>query len=153
MAKYIVTYGESYSRDYEVEANSKEEAEEIVKEDIFEGRRPAPDNCYDSGCVVEEIVNDTFDTAKLCELYADSDIAALHYLIPYCSSEQAIELECLIKLNLKWIDGEMVEVRGSEEDYHERKWKLFQQFGVRKDTYGEMILAEEKEKKYESSQY
>ena len=153
MAKYveanskeeaIVTYSESYSRDYE---------EEIVKEDISEGRRPAPDNCYDSGCVVEEIVNDTFDTAKLCELYADSDIAALHYLIPYCSSEQAIELECLIKLNLKWIDGEMVEVRGSEEDYHERKWKLFQQFGVRKDAGGEMILAEEKEKKYESSQY
>lgn len=55
MAKYIVTYSESYSRDYEVEANSKEEAEEIVKEDIAEGRRPAPDNCYDSGCVVIEV--------------------------------------------------------------------------------------------------
>lgn len=55
MAKYIVTYSESYSRDYEVEANSKEEAEEIVKEDISEGRRPAPDDCYDWGCVVTEI--------------------------------------------------------------------------------------------------
>ena len=55
MAKFIVTYTESYSRDYEVEANSKEEAEEIVKEDIFEGRRPSPDNCYDSGCVTTEI--------------------------------------------------------------------------------------------------
>lgn len=55
MAKYIVTYSESYSRDYEVEANSKEEAEEIVEEDIFEGRRPAPDNCYDSGCVAIEM--------------------------------------------------------------------------------------------------
>lgn len=55
MAKFIVTYTESYSRDYEVEANSKEEAEEIVKEDIFEGRRPDPDNCYDSGCVTTEI--------------------------------------------------------------------------------------------------
>lgn len=30
MAKFIVTYTEIYSRDYEVEANSKEEAEEIV---------------------------------------------------------------------------------------------------------------------------
>ena len=55
MAKYIVTYSESYSMDYEVEANSKEEAEEIIKEDISEGRRPAPDNCYDSECVTTEI--------------------------------------------------------------------------------------------------
>lgn len=54
MAKYIVTYSESYSRDYEVEANSKEEAEEIVKEDIFEGRRPVPDECISSEFVVVE---------------------------------------------------------------------------------------------------
>lgn len=148
MAKYIVTYTESYSRDYEVEANSKEEAEEIVKEDIFEGRRPAPDNCYDSGCIIEEIVSDTFNATKLCELYTDSDLAALHYLKSYCNPEQSIELEHVINLNLKWIEGEAVEVNGSEEDYHERKWKLFKQFGVLKDAGGEMILSEEKEKKY-----
>lgn len=34
MAKYIVDYYETYSKSYEVEANSKEEAEEIVKNDI-----------------------------------------------------------------------------------------------------------------------
>lgn len=50
MRKYLVTYHECYSRGYEVEANSKEEAEEIVKNDIFEGKRGTPDNCYDSGC-------------------------------------------------------------------------------------------------------
>lgn len=55
MAKYIVTYSESYSRDYEVEANSKEEAEEIIKEDISEGRRPAPDECCESECVAIEM--------------------------------------------------------------------------------------------------
>lgn len=55
MAKYIVTYSKSYSRDYEVEANSKEEAEEIVKEDIFEGRRPTPDECCESECVAIEM--------------------------------------------------------------------------------------------------
>lgn len=55
MTKYIVTYSESYSRDYEVEANSKEEAEEIIKEDIFEGRRPAPCECYKSSCVAKEM--------------------------------------------------------------------------------------------------
>lgn len=54
MAKYIVTYSESYSRDYEVETNSKEEAEEIVEEDIFEGRRPVPDECTSSEFLVVE---------------------------------------------------------------------------------------------------
>lgn len=45
MAKFLVTYYESYSRGYEVEASSKEEAEEIVRDDILEGRREYPDNC------------------------------------------------------------------------------------------------------------
>lgn len=55
MAKYIVDYYETYSRSYEVEASSKEEAEEIVKNDIFEGRREEPNNCTDSWCEVEEL--------------------------------------------------------------------------------------------------
>ena len=46
--KFTVTYHECYSGEYEVEANSKEEAEELVKEDIFNGRRPTPNECYDS---------------------------------------------------------------------------------------------------------
>lgn len=37
MAKYIVDYYETYSKSYEVEASSKEEAKEIVKNDIYEG--------------------------------------------------------------------------------------------------------------------
>lgn len=55
MAKYSVDYYETYSKSYEIEADSKEDAEEIVKNDIFEGRRECPDNCYDSGCMTEEI--------------------------------------------------------------------------------------------------
>jgi hypothetical protein len=53
MAKFNVRYYEYYKGYYEVEANSKEEAEEIVKDDIFEGRRNAPKNCYDSNCETE----------------------------------------------------------------------------------------------------
>ena len=53
MAKYLVTYYECYNRGYEVEASSKDEAEEIVKNDIYYGRRESPDNCYDSGCTTE----------------------------------------------------------------------------------------------------
>lgn len=48
--KYEVTYTESYSGTYEVEANSKEEAEEMVKENIWEGKFKAPDDCYESTC-------------------------------------------------------------------------------------------------------
>lgn len=48
MAKYIVDYYETYSKSYEVEASSQEEAEEIVENDIFEGRRQAPYNCTNS---------------------------------------------------------------------------------------------------------
>lgn len=54
MAMYLVDYYETYSKSYEVEAGSKEEAEEIVKEDIFEGRRPVPDECISSEFVVVE---------------------------------------------------------------------------------------------------
>lgn len=55
MAKYIVDYYETYSKSYEVEASSKEEAEEILKEDILEGRRPEPYDCTDSWYEVEEL--------------------------------------------------------------------------------------------------
>lgn len=51
MAKFIVDYYEIYSKSYEVEeASCQEEAEEIVKNDIFEGRRQAPYNCINSWC-------------------------------------------------------------------------------------------------------
>ena len=48
MAKYIVDYYETYSKSYEVESSSQKEAEEIVENDIFEGRRQAPYNCTNS---------------------------------------------------------------------------------------------------------
>ena len=52
MKKYLVTYSECYSGNYEVEANSKEEAEEKLKEDIANGRENSPEECYDSGAEV-----------------------------------------------------------------------------------------------------
>lgn len=55
MKKYIVDYYETYSKSYEIEASSKEEAEEIVREDIAKGRREAPYNCTDSWCETEEL--------------------------------------------------------------------------------------------------
>ncbi|OLA94853.1 MAG: hypothetical protein BHW64_01775 [Candidatus Melainabacteria bacterium LEY3_CP_29_8] len=55
MAKFLVDYYETYSKSYEVEASSKEEAEEILLEGIREDKYDSPINCSDSWCEVEEI--------------------------------------------------------------------------------------------------
>lgn len=52
MAKFKVRYYECYERFYEVEANSKEEAEEKLREDIANGKENPPEECYDSGIEV-----------------------------------------------------------------------------------------------------
>lgn len=54
MAKYLVDYYETYSKSYEVEANSKEEAEEEVRYGIQEGKLDPPENCSNSWCETEE---------------------------------------------------------------------------------------------------
>lgn len=58
MAKYLVDYYETYSKSYEIEANSKEEAEEEVRYDIQEGKLDPPENCSDSWCETEELKNE-----------------------------------------------------------------------------------------------
>lgn len=59
MAKYLVDYYETYSKSYEMEADSKEEAEEEVRYGIQEGKLDPPENCSDSWCETEEINNDS----------------------------------------------------------------------------------------------
>ena len=54
MKNYEVTYHECYSRTYDVEANSKREAELIVFNDIMDSKRPAPDECYNNFYITEE---------------------------------------------------------------------------------------------------
>lgn len=58
MAKFLVDYYETYSKSYEVEANSKEEAEEIVMESIRNGELDPPENCSDSWCETLEMNSD-----------------------------------------------------------------------------------------------
>lgn len=55
MAKFLVRYYECYEGYYDVEANSREEAEEKIIEDICEGRENPPEQCYDSGAKVMEM--------------------------------------------------------------------------------------------------
>lgn len=58
MAKYLVDYYETYSKSYEIEADSKEEAEEKVRHEIQEGKLDPPENCSDSWCETEAINRD-----------------------------------------------------------------------------------------------
>lgn len=44
MKKYSVTYHETYEENYEIEANSPEEAEEILRYRIQEGKEDGPEN-------------------------------------------------------------------------------------------------------------
>lgn len=63
MARYVVNYWEAYSGRYEVEANSKEEAEKLVREGILNNIFNSPDNCYDSGCKAELMQEDENNSA------------------------------------------------------------------------------------------
>lgn len=55
MAKFRVRYYECYEDYYEVEANSKEEAEEKLKNDFMEDIEDGPEHCYDSGAEATEM--------------------------------------------------------------------------------------------------
>ena len=58
MAKYLVDYYETYSKSYEIEAGSKEDAEEEVRYGIQEGKLDPPENCCNSWCETEELKNE-----------------------------------------------------------------------------------------------
>lgn len=74
MAKYLVDYYETYSKSYEIEANSKEEAEDEVRYGVQEGKLDPPENCSDSWCETEAINKDTrftpFSRNELDLMYA-----------------------------------------------------------------------------------
>ena len=58
MAKYLVDYYETYSKSYEIEADSKEEAKKNVQDGIRGGLFDPPENCSDSWCETEEMEAD-----------------------------------------------------------------------------------------------
>ena len=55
MKTFKVRYYECYEGQYEVEANSKEEAEEKLIDAIKEDRENAPDQCYNSDAEATEM--------------------------------------------------------------------------------------------------
>ena len=58
MKKFTLEYRETYACEYEIEANSYEEAEKELRYLIQEGKYEGPDECIDSGfkvIAVEEV--------------------------------------------------------------------------------------------------
>ena len=55
MKTFKVRYYECYEDYYEVEANSEEEAEEILKQKLYVGEENPPDTCFDSGAEATEM--------------------------------------------------------------------------------------------------
>ena len=50
MKKFSIEYHETYGRTYEIEANSPEEAEEILRDMICNGEENPPEECENSWC-------------------------------------------------------------------------------------------------------
>ena len=65
MSKFVVDYYETYTKSYEIEANSKEEAEEEVRCGIQEGELDPPLNCSDSWFETEEVTATSYAENKL----------------------------------------------------------------------------------------
>ena len=56
--KYMVRYHECYEGYYEVEADSKEEAEGKLLNDIWTGNENPPEECYESDAVVTDVLEE-----------------------------------------------------------------------------------------------
>lgn len=100
--EYTVEYYKSYKGSYTVEANSKEEAEAIVKQDILEGRRNGPDTCYDSGFIREKLTNEQkFDKCqeKLKKYYKRMDeiLEEFHSARAYSDPAYVVQLNAEFK--------------------------------------------------------
>lgn len=50
MKKFSIEYHETYRRTYEIEANSPEEAEEILRDMICNGEENSSEECENSWC-------------------------------------------------------------------------------------------------------
>lgn len=60
MKKFSIEYHKTYGKTYEIEANSPEEAEEILRDMICNGEENAPEECENSWCDnIQEIGMDT----------------------------------------------------------------------------------------------
>ena len=55
MKKFAIEYHETYVRTYEIEAETKEDAEDILMERICMGTERPPEECENSWCEVEEV--------------------------------------------------------------------------------------------------
>lgn len=80
--KYILRYKETYSRDYEVKANSLDEAKARLLTDIYTGKENPPEECCNSSC--EEVhQTEAVECCPWCEsenVYPNWDVETQGYI-------------------------------------------------------------------------
>lgn len=96
--KYELRYKETYSRDYEVEANSLDEAKARLITDISAGKENPPEECTDSSCE-EIILTEAVEVCPWCEsenIYPNWDVEMQGYvaICQHCGKEIFLCDEC-----------------------------------------------------------
>lgn len=104
----VVNY--TYVSPYEVEdVDNLKEGEERVREDIMEGRKPGPDQCYDSGIIQKEI-EEIKEGDRVLVSGDPSELWISDYNTRVCSLATVMEtptpLDKKVLLTIDNIDGE-----------------------------------------------
>lgn len=83
MKKFRIEYHETYGRTYEIEANSPEEAEEILRDMICNGEENPPEECENSWCDNVQEIEEVIDMNK-CPWCGNKAIVMKSPLGYYC---------------------------------------------------------------------
>lgn len=97
MPKFTVEYYEWYKDSYEVEAENEEDARRKLLDEIYNGKKNGPEQCYDSGIIsVTEIIEPTLE-----EIIAEERIDEIEDDQEFCEAENELIREYCINKNFR----------------------------------------------------
>lgn len=97
MPKFLVEYYEWYKDSYEVKAENKEAASEKLLDEIYDGKKNGPEECYNSGIIsVTEIIEPTLE-----EIIAEERIDEIEDDQEFCEAENELIREYCINKNFR----------------------------------------------------
>ena len=97
MPKFLVEYYEWYKDSYEVKAENEEAASEKLLDEIYDGKKNGPEQCYNSGVIsVTEIIEPT-----LAEIITEERIDDIEDDQEFCEAENELIREYCINKNFR----------------------------------------------------
>ena len=97
MPKFLVEYYEWYKDSYEVEAKNEEAVSEKLLDEIYDGKKNGPEQCYNSGIIsVTEIIEPTLE-----EIIAEERIDEIEDDQEFCEAENELIREYCINKNFR----------------------------------------------------